>query len=652
MGRAASLSAPNAPTDQRLLRKAVETSGLSVLDVDAVECHGAGLLLGDAMEVASLAKVLRGSKDLEPETLLLSAMKTSVADSRAAAGICGLIKTLTAQSWGAPPPSIHLQVQNPHMDIDSHPIRFTGEMSDFWTNSAYCGITSKGFGGTVAHVITWGSVDRTLRPGLHQELERPELSRVDITYWPGGGGELEDDAHPDRAYTIVGSWSAWLEVEDMDEEEPGIHGYTVTLGEHCVEQFQIRLDGDPRRVLHPAVPQAPGHSQVLGPSVSAGDLCWTIDGRVHGNEKDTPEDGLPKDSKESHGKGNGASKSVTEVNGTNGINGNNHANGNGNGHDYGHETHHGQAEGKSTGAHGQYTEGTQQYGEDYGGPGDQYRVRLCINGKWRTVMWEKLEKDASEPVVSPASVPPLVVTGRYFLAASWSAWQAEREMEPHPIIKGLFHTEVLLTRTGGEFQIVVNRDVDQVLYPSADGTAGSLAHPVCGPDAAPATRGMNWFLDGKPGDLFRVEYQLAREGGAVRQAVSFRRIGHQELTDEQLVEAAAMRYFIVGSWNRWRAQEMTWNPEGGYFQFQIAIGLEGREMFQILMDNDWRLVLHPEVPDSEPSEIMGPSDSSQCDGINWMVGGQDETIRTGSRYVIRLHIGDEMPVRIEWVRRS
>mmetsp|Transcript_132292 Transcript_132292/g.321478 ORF Transcript_132292/g.321478 Transcript_132292/m.321478 type:complete len:114 (+) Transcript_132292:33-374(+) len=113
-----------------------------------------------------------------------------------------------------------------------------------------------------------------------------------------------------------------------------------------------------------------------------------------------------------------------------------------------------------------------------------------------------------------------------------------------------------------------------------------------------------------------------------------------------------MRYFIVGSWNRWRAQEMTWNPEGGYFQFQIAIGLEGREMFQILMDNDWRLVLHPEVPDSEPSEIMGPSDSSQCDGINWMVGGQDETIRTGSRYVIRLHIGDEMPVRIEWVRRS
>jgi len=620
-----------------------------------VECHGAGQLLGDAVEVASLAKVLRGSKDLEPETLLLSAMKSSVTNTRAASGICGLIKTLAAQSWGAPPPSLHLQVKNPHMEIDRHPIRFTAETAEFWTHSAYCGITAKGFGGSIAHVITWGSVDTKLRPGLTDHPEHPELNRVDITFWPGGGGELEDDAHPDRAYTVVGSWSAWMEAEDMEEEEPGVYGYTVTLGEHCMEQFQIRLDGDPQRVLHPNVTQAPRQSAVLGPSASANGLCWLIDGRPQEAfdsgpiEGDKAGAGRSGPGRHSSSVQNGRGKTDTsEVNGTNGIN---HTNGNGNGHAY--DDHGGLQQSTSTARNGQYSECMQQYGEDYGEPGDQYRVRLCINGKWRTIVWEKLERDALDQAVEADTVPLPIVTGRYFVVASWNMWQLVQEMQPHPVINGLFHSEVLLTRSGGEFQIVVNRDMDQVLFPSADGSGGSLSHPVCGPDSASATRGMNWFLDGKPGDAFRIEYQMARDNGVMRKAVTFRRVGHRELSDEQVADANRIRYFILGSWTGGSTQEMKWNSEGGYFQSQMTMGPEGREMFQLLMDNDWRLVLHPEQVSSAPSEVMGPSDSDKCEGISWMIGGHDDDVgRPGSRYIIRLHIRDEMPVRVEWVRRG
>uniref|UniRef100_A0A7S4Q9J2 Ketosynthase family 3 (KS3) domain-containing protein n=1 Tax=Alexandrium monilatum TaxID=311494 RepID=A0A7S4Q9J2_9DINO len=642
MGRAASLTAPNGPTDQRLLRTAVDSAGFSVLDVEAMECHGSGHLLVDATEVASLAKVLRGSRDAEPETLLLGSLKTCVADSRAAAGISALVKTLAAQSWGAPPPSLHLQTRNPHMDVDGHPIRFTSESSEFWTSSAYCGITSKGVGGAVAHVIAWGSVDAVLRPGVLAQPQHPELNRVDITYWPGGGGELEDDAHPNRAYTIMGSWSAWLEAEDMEEEEPGIFGCTVTLRDHCVEQFQILLDGNPHRILHPSMPQASQHSPVLGPSARATGLCWLIDGR--------PQKALHPVPVESYGwpGGNGSDTISRGVNGSSGVSG---VNG---------------TSGDHASLNGKHTDCPPQCEEDHGelqahvaasvtpavrgAPGDLYRVRLCVNGKWRTIIWDKLPKPAVEAAGEP--VPPAWGTARHFLVANWNMWQLVQEMEPHPKIRGLYRKEVQLTCTGGEFQIVVNRDMDQVLYPSPDGSAGSLAHPVLGPDTALATRGMNWFLDGKPGDIFRIEYQMAMDHGAIRKAVAFRRVGHRQLTDAQVEEAARARYFIVGSWNRWNPQEMTWNGDGGYFQFQIDVGQEGREMFQILMDNDWRLVLHPESMDSVSSEVLGPTDSSQCDGINWMVSGHEGAGRTGGRYVIKLHISDEMPVRVEWVRRS
>merc|ERR1711963_1307340 len=91
VGRVSAMGAPSGPAYQKLLSQVINSGGFSPLDVDAVECHGSGGLLADAVEVSSLAKVLRNmdknkDKDAEPEELSLGCIKTCVANMRACSG--------------------------------------------------------------------------------------------------------------------------------------------------------------------------------------------------------------------------------------------------------------------------------------------------------------------------------------------------------------------------------------------------------------------------------------------------------------------------------------------------------------------------------------------------------------------------------------
>jgi hypothetical protein len=230
---------------------------------------------------------------------------------------------------------------------------------------------------------------------------------------------LPPEQKPEKFYGIVGSWSNWKDPREMEAEGDGRYGFTIVLGVNRWEQFQIWLDGDPSKVLHPDSVKASKDSPVLGPDTeddSAG-LTWIIDGRDAMLASDYEDD-------------TGTLQSLSLDN-----------------------------------------------FPDKGRPGDMYRVHLCIAGKWRTLSWEKIQAPAIGDIATDAWDLDL---GTYYIIGAFNQWEPQ-EMAPHPDQKGVFRANVDLTRSiDGEFHIIRNMDFEQAIYP--DHAYAASESSVLGPD--------------------------------------------------------------------------------------------------------------------------------------------------------------------------
>lgn len=465
-GKGASLAAPYGPAEQEVIADAIRNASVSPLDVDAVEAHGSAALLHDAVEVASLLRAHR-SEDYKDLPLVLSATKTMIGNQIEVAGLASLLKAIYCEQAGAATPNMHLRLLNPHSDSLSQPSCLATEGVEFRMQSSFVGVKASGFGGSNAYLLTWGQV------GVDRGAQQPTpLAQDRIAFWPGGGGVLERAMQPTESYMIVGSFSEWADPEPMEpEEKEGVYGYTLTLGENRWEQFQIWLDGDSTRVLHPSEPKAMKGAAVLGPSPSAHGCNWLIDGRLGTQQQQPAAFQFPE---VLLGPGGPASAALVR-----------------------------EVDDSPSPRRRAIAAGPPR-------PGDLYRVRLRLAGKWRTVDWERLP-----PGPATFSISPKVKPGRYYVAGSWNDWVLE-EMAPDQKEHGVFRLDVVLTRSAGEFQIVRNRDWSQVFYPQKPRALGSVDSPVQGPDDS--GHGLNWYLGGVPGDQFDILFsrQVGMDGSDER----------------------------------------------------------------------------------------------------------------------------------------
>ncbi|UPR02038.1 polyketide synthase [Chloropicon primus] len=111
-GRSSSLTAPNGPSQQMVLQRALQSAHLSPEDVFGLQMHGTGTSLGDPVEVGALSAVLLGgTKSQTP--LALSAVKSCVGHSEAAAGLSGILQLFGPLVMGTQSPLLHLRDVNP-----------------------------------------------------------------------------------------------------------------------------------------------------------------------------------------------------------------------------------------------------------------------------------------------------------------------------------------------------------------------------------------------------------------------------------------------------------------------------------------------------------------------------------------------------------
>jgi len=466
-GKVASLGTPHGPGQQEAVVQGIRNAGISPLDVDCIEGYFPGKFIDDAIEANSHWRAHRS--DVNKEPLCYTAVKTGMGHQMEATGIVGFLRIIYSSQYGHMTPNLHLRQSNPHLDTFEQPMMFTTENMEFPYKSSYNGVMAQGFGGTNVYVCGWGTVSNDKVP-----LPQPGF-RHEVLFWPGGGGQLEGDMLPRRrdGYTIAGSWSQWETAEKMEVEGEGNYGFTVTIGENRFEQFQIWLDGEHSRTLHPGEPKMPQGAPVLGPDAefeggpeacrSGGAPTWVIDGREGLVNYPRPAEAV---------------KSLKDQDGG--------------------------EEGAIVAAE---TDAIMVGTTETGMPGDQFRVTLSVNGKWRMVSWEKLPGTKEYP------------EGTYYLYGSWSDW-ALQEMTKSDSTPGLYTMEVELLRGIGEFQVVRDKDWGQVFYPNPE--AGE-AETVLGPDEYAGF--LTWSLSGKPGDKFNIQFQRTIEDGKEKKSVTWQKIG-------------------------------------------------------------------------------------------------------------------------------
>lgn len=150
----AAYASPSETGQAEALAAALRRADVDPGSVGYVEAHGTGTLVGDPIEVAALNRVYgagrRGGRDCG-----LGSVKGNVGHLGAAAGICGLIKSVYSVREGIIPASANYREPNPRIDFDAGPFHVVAETAA-WPDAGMprrAGVSAFGVGGTNAHVI-------------------------------------------------------------------------------------------------------------------------------------------------------------------------------------------------------------------------------------------------------------------------------------------------------------------------------------------------------------------------------------------------------------------------------------------------------------------------------------------------------------------
>ena len=178
-------------------------------DIGFVEAHAGGTPLGDAVEVAALTRAHRSAGGQQHERCALGAVKSSISNLDAAAGIAGLIKAVLACAEGVIPANLHFCQPHPDIELAGSPFFVPTKTGPWDSERRIAGVSSIGLGGTNAHVLVTSPPARPAEAGiagpctLRLSARTPDELRVVARRMRGWLAEHQSASLADVGYTLA-----------------------------------------------------------------------------------------------------------------------------------------------------------------------------------------------------------------------------------------------------------------------------------------------------------------------------------------------------------------------------------------------------------------------------------------------------------------